>query len=182
MSMSSRRNNQSSSSQREVISISIDDNILSLRGLSPTRLRFEIEYALERGSTANSFLINAGYDSEGHYQPPILIHPPGAAYNNEFLEALALELPEQSTELLVVVGHINPNRIELLKNLAKIYSQMQLICSVPGAKLLQELWQQQKPAQSTKHSKQESFIPPIPEIHLIKSSRPSQLDMDINCN
>ena len=171
MSISSLRNNQSFSSQREVISISIDENILSLRGLSPKRLRFEIEYALERGSTANSFLINAGYDSEGHYQPPILIHPPGAAYNDVFLEALALELPEQSTELLVVVGHINPNRIALLKNLAKIYSQMQLICSVPGAKLLQELWQQQKPAQSTKHTKQERFIPPIPEIHLIKKQQ-----------
>jgi len=53
---------------RQVISLPIDDGLTCLRGLSPQRLRFELEYALERGSTANSFLFNAGTDGEGQRQ------------------------------------------------------------------------------------------------------------------
>ncbi|GEM_PF-4646730 len=43
-------------SQRQTINIPIEAGLISLRGLSPQRLRFELEYALERGSTANAFL------------------------------------------------------------------------------------------------------------------------------
>ncbi len=51
--------------QRTVITLPIEKGLISLRGLSPQRLRFELEYALERGSTANSFLFSAGDDSHG---------------------------------------------------------------------------------------------------------------------
>ena len=47
--------------KRQTISIPIEVGLISLRGLSPQRLRFELEYGLERGSTANSFLFAAGY-------------------------------------------------------------------------------------------------------------------------
>ena len=74
-----------SNSEREVINIPIEEDFISLRGLSPKKLRFEIEYGLERGSTANSFLITSS-----QYKESVLIHPPGIAYGEIFLKALEL--------------------------------------------------------------------------------------------
>ena len=130
---------------RQVINLPVSAGLVSLRGLSPQRLRFEVEYALERGSTANSFLFAAGADNEGNPQPAVLVHPPGAAYADVFLPALATSLANDCPTLLVVVGHVNPNRVALLRSLAETYPQMKLICSNPGAKLLEELWHQRKP-------------------------------------
>ena len=42
--------------ERRVIQLPIEPGLICLKGLSPTRLRFEVEYGLERGTTANSFL------------------------------------------------------------------------------------------------------------------------------
>ena len=74
----------STSTERRTLQIPIDTGVVALRGLSPQRHRFELEYALERGSTANSVLFAAGDD-----QPAVLVHPPGAAYSSAFLPALA---------------------------------------------------------------------------------------------
>ncbi len=148
--------------QRQMISVSLEEGLIHLRGLSPKRLRFELEYALERGSTANSFLFLAGIDSNGNEQPPILIHPPGAAFSDVFIPALANALPNNPSELSVVVGHINPNRIALLQTLATLYPNLKLIASNPGAKLLREIWNQKDPRNL------EQATPPIPEITLIK--------------
>ena len=41
---------------RSVITIPLDAGLTCLRCLSPKRLRFEVEYGLERGTSANSFL------------------------------------------------------------------------------------------------------------------------------
>ena len=41
---------------KSVINFSIDDGFISLRCLSPKKLRFEIEYSLGKGTTSNSFL------------------------------------------------------------------------------------------------------------------------------
>ena len=130
---------------RQVISLPIDDGLTCLRGLSPQRLRFELEYALERGSTANSFLFDAGTDLEGQQQAAVLVHPPGKAYDKSFLPALAEILPAQTSALKVVVGHVNPNRVALLRDLASLYPELELIASNAGAKLLGELWSQRKP-------------------------------------
>ena len=45
--------------QRSVLQLPIDGGLTCLRGLSPRRTRFEVEYALERGSCHNSFLFNS---------------------------------------------------------------------------------------------------------------------------
>ena len=90
---------------RQVISLPVSEGLVSLRGLSPQRLRFELEYALERGSTANSFLFAAGADQEGNQQPAVLVHPPGAAYADVFLPALTAALGNDCSTLVVVVGH-----------------------------------------------------------------------------
>ena len=45
-----------SATDRRVITLPVEPGLICLRGLSPRRLRFEVEYGLERGTTANSFL------------------------------------------------------------------------------------------------------------------------------
>ena len=117
----------STSTERRTLQIPIDTGVVALRGLSPQRHRFELEYALERGSTANSVLFAAGDD-----QPAVLVHPPGAAYSAVFLPTLAKLLPDASHPLLVVVGHVNPNRVALLRSLAETYPALELITSNAG--------------------------------------------------
>ena len=83
---------------------------------------------------------------EGQHQTALLVHPPGKAYDKAFLPALAGLLPAETTALKVVVGHVNPNRVALLRDLAGLYPELELVASNAGAKLLGELWSQRKPA------------------------------------
>ena len=159
---------------RQVISLPIDEGLTCLRGLSPQRLRFELEYALERGSTANSFLFDAGTDREGQHQTALLVHPPGQAYDKAFLPALAGLLPAQTTALKVVVGHVNPNRVALLRDLASLYPELELIASNAGAKLLEELWSQRKPVAPGQESEQPA-IPDLPPIQVIRQEQTQPL-------
>ncbi len=129
---------------RQVIVIPIEPGLISLKGLSPKRLRFESEYGLERGSTANSFLFTPGLDSNQKHHAAVLIHPPGGAYAEVFIPTLRQSLPTNTTSLKVIVGHVNPNRVALLKELHNVYPDLELISSNPGAKLLKELWCQHK--------------------------------------
>ena len=147
----------------QVIVIPIEEGVVSIRGLSSKRIRFELEYALERGTTANSFLFN-----NTNHQIATLIHPPGVSFNNVFLEKLNKSLPDKNKDLSIIVGHINPNRIALIKNLVQVYSKVKLICSAPGAKLLTELWNQEKPNNPQSINKANIFIPIIPTRFAIK--------------
>ncbi|MFN7229759.1 MAG: flavin reductase, partial [Synechococcaceae cyanobacterium] len=115
------------------------------RGLSPKRLRFEVEYGLERGTTANSFLFLAGTGPGGRPVPPVLVHPPGASFAEPFLACLA-ELVAADAALKVVVGHVNPNRVALLRQLADRWPALMLVASNPAARLLEDLWQAPLPA------------------------------------
>ena len=130
--------------ERQVICLEIEPGLVCLRGLSPQRLRFEVEYGLERGTTANSFLLEGGVGSGGQLVPPVLVHPPGASFAAAFLEQLGQLVPADAA-LKVVVGHVNPNRVALLRQLAERWPQLMLVASNTGAKLLTELWQQRKP-------------------------------------
>ena len=165
MATSAGSSTPSMTSSRKVINIPISQNFISLRGLSPNKVRFEIEYGLEKGSTANAFLIT----SHG-YQESILIHPPGAAYGEFFLKALVNVLPISTKNLKIIVGHVNPNRVALLKQLANLYCDVTLVCSKPGAKLLEELWNQRKPSNNEKE-----HITRLPKIDSIKEQKIIQL-------
>ena len=151
--------------ERRTIQLAIDTGVIALRGLSPQRSRFELEYALERGSTANSVLFAAG-DGE----PAVLVHPPGAAYSSVFLPVLAEQLADADQALLVVVGHVNPNRVALLRDLAERYSKLELIASNAGAKVLAELWTQRKPAPPGQEVEQ----PPLPDLPPLRVIRHEQ--------
>ena len=124
---------------RRVIQIPLEEDLICLRGLSPKRLRFEVEYGLERGTCHNSFL----HTSSGNCAA-VLVHPPGDAFAEPFLEQLKDLVPFPSP-LTVVLGDVNPNRVALLQRLAKSWPQLKLMASNAGAKLLKELWHQQRP-------------------------------------
>ena len=150
------------SDSRRTIRLPIDEGVIAFRSLSPQRHRFELEYALERGSTANSVLFEAGDDA-----PAILVHPPGAAYRDAFLPALAEVLPPSDAPLLVVVGHINPNRVALLRDLGETYAGLELIVSNAGAKLIDELWNQRRPAPPGEEVEQPP-LPPRPPLRVAR--------------
>ena len=126
--------------QRSVLQLPIDGGLTCLRGLSPRRTRFEVEYALERGSCHNSFLFNSS-DSD---KPAVLVHPPGATFTEPFLASLQ-ELLKPEQPLQVVQGNVNPDRVALLHALVRQHPQLELVVSNAGAKLLDELWSRQKP-------------------------------------
>jgi flavorubredoxin/flavin reductase (DIM6/NTAB) family NADH-FMN oxidoreductase RutF len=144
--------------ERQVICLEIEPGLVCLRGLSPQRLRFEVEYGLERGTTANSFLLEGGMGSGGQLVPPVLVHPPGASFAAAFLEQLRRLVPADAA-LKVVVGHVNPNRVALLRQLAEGWPQLMLVASNTGAKLLAELWQQRKPVPPAQSSTPSSGAP-----------------------
>ncbi|MBD2171017.1 diflavin flavoprotein [Anabaena sp. FACHB-709] len=109
---------------RDVQVLPIGTNTTVLRSRSWTRLRFEIEYALAKGTTANSYLIQG--------DKLALIDPPGETFTQIYLDALQKRL--DVTEInYVILGHINPNRAATLKALLEIAPQITFVCSNPGA-------------------------------------------------
>ncbi|MEB3166689.1 MAG: diflavin flavoprotein [Cyanobacteriota bacterium] len=158
-----------SGDDRRVIVLPIDPGLVCLRGLSPRRLRFEVEYGLERGTCANSFLFAAGTGPTGRELPPVLVHPPGDSFAQPFLEQLGALVPGDAA-LKVVVGHVNPNRVALLRRLARGWPALTLVASNTGARLLQELWSLERPSAPGSPAGQGSAdaIPPLPPLEVVK--------------
>ena len=152
------------SSARRVIQLPLEPGLICLKGLSPTRLRFEVEYGLERGTTANSFLFTAAV---------LLVHPPGASFAEPFLAELATLVPAEAP-LKVVVGDVNPNRVALLRQLAARWPNLLLVSSNAGARLLEELWNLQKPIVPGGEAPPE-LIPPLPRIDVVKQEASRRL-------
>lgn len=106
----------------QVVPIGIDTTVL--RSRSWTRLRFEIEYALARGTTANSYLIQA--------DKTVIIDPPGETFTEIYIKALQERLDLHALDY-VILGHVNANRAATLKTLLELAPQITFICSNPGA-------------------------------------------------
>ncbi|MFN9695658.1 MAG: flavin reductase [Synechococcaceae cyanobacterium] len=154
-----------SDNDRRVLTLPIEEGLVCLRGLSPKRLRFEVEYGLERGTCANSFLFEAGVAADGHPVPPVLIHPPGMTYAEPFFAALAERVPADAA-LKVVVGVVNPNRVELLRAMLERWPNLALVASNAGAKVVRELWEQRRPAAAG--APDLAPLPPLPPIDVVK--------------
>ncbi len=154
----------------EIITIPIEPGLVSLRGLSPKRLRFELEYALERGSTDNSFLFTIENSSLEESQAAVLVHPPGAIYTKLFLSALNHALPKKCKNLRVIVGHVNPNRVKFLQELTQTYKNIELITSNPGAKLIKELWTLRKPSNKREEGINLSQLP-LPSLTIVRQEQ-----------
>lgn len=110
--------------KRDVQVLPIAADTLVLRSRSWNRLRFEIEYALEKGTTANAYLIRADRIA--------LIDPPGGSFTTIFLEALRSQIPLDQLDY-IILGHSNPNRLETLQHLITEAPQVTIVCSNPGA-------------------------------------------------
>ncbi|WP_085999928.1 diflavin flavoprotein [Nostoc sp. PCC 7524] len=109
---------------RDVQILPIGTDTTVVRSRSWTRLRFEIEYALAKGTTANSYLIQADKIA--------LIDPPGETFTQIYLDALKQRL-DLTTIDYVILGHVNPNRAATLKALLELAPQITFVCSNPGA-------------------------------------------------
>ena len=116
---------------RDVQVISILSNTRVFRSRTWERLKFEIEYGLSRGTTANSFLI------EG--KKIALIDPPGESFTEIFIDSLAARIELQKIDY-VILGHINPNRGVTLNKLLQLAPQIVFITSNTGAKSLQNIF------------------------------------------
>jgi flavorubredoxin len=115
---------------RDVQRLEIATDTLIFRSRSWGRFRFEIEYALQRGTSANSYLIEGSKIA--------LFDPPGESFRDIFLTALA-EHRDPSTIDYIILGHINPNRTKTLEPLLDLATNATIICSNPAAISLQQL-------------------------------------------
>lgn len=117
----------------QVFPIAKDTRVM--RSRTWNRLKFEIEYALQKGTTANSYLI------EG--EKIALIDPPGASFTEVFLAALTERIDPKNIDY-VILGHINPNRGVTLKALLAIAPHLTIVCSNPGSIALQDILSEEK--------------------------------------
>jgi flavorubredoxin/flavin reductase (DIM6/NTAB) family NADH-FMN oxidoreductase RutF len=107
---------------RDVQVADLGANTLVLRSRTWERLKFEIEYAQQKGTTANAYLIQADKTA--------LIDPPGASFTEIFIEDLANHVYLQRIDYLVL-GHVNSNRCATIKALLnlEVAPQMTFVCT-----------------------------------------------------
>lgn len=110
--------------KRDVQVFPVEADTRVMRSRTWDRLKFEIEYALQRGTTANTYLIEGTQNA--------LIDPPGESFTEIFLEALQQRFDPKQIDY-VILGHVNPNRGVTLKALLELSPGITFICSNPGA-------------------------------------------------
>ncbi|MEO0803039.1 MAG: diflavin flavoprotein [Cyanobacteria bacterium J06642_2] len=120
--------------QRDVQTAGIAADTFILRSRSWARLKFEIEYALQKGTTANSYLLQGDKTA--------LIDPPGGSFVEIFLEALEQRIDLQQLDYLIL-GHTNPNRAKTLARILKRAPHVKIYCSSPAAQSLPNLLQKE---------------------------------------
>ena len=99
MGFSTRKEKTIYRQNRSIEKIIIEENFFCLRGLSPKRTRFEIEYGLERGSSANSFICLSKRSNT--MKEAIIIHPPGDAFADVFLNAITNAIPPNQAKATI---------------------------------------------------------------------------------
>lgn len=115
---------------RDVQVLPIGESTLVLRSRSWNRLRFEIEYALEKGTTANSYVIQG--------EDITVIDPPGGTFREIYLTALQERIDLRQIKY-VICQHVNPNRAETLHALLKLAPQICFVASNLGVKNLRSI-------------------------------------------
>jgi flavorubredoxin/flavin reductase (DIM6/NTAB) family NADH-FMN oxidoreductase RutF len=109
---------------RDVQTLLIANDTKVLRSRTWDRLKFEVEYSLQRGTTANSYLIQA--------EKTALIDPPGESFTANYIESLQMRLNWNQLDY-IILGHFNANRGVTLKALLALAPQVTFICSNPAA-------------------------------------------------
>ena len=113
--------------KRDVQIAEIGQDTMILRSRTWERLKFEVEYSRQKGTTANSYLIQADKKA--------LIDPPGESFTEIYLQELAQHL-DFATLDYIILGHVNPNRRATLKVLLPQAPNATLICTRPAANAL----------------------------------------------
>ena len=112
---------------RDVQIAEIGAETLVLRSRAWERLKFEVEYGRQKGTTANSYLIQAAKTA--------LIDPPGESFTQLFFDELHQHQYYQKLDY-VILGHVNPNRLATLEQLLALAPYIQIVCSKPGVNTL----------------------------------------------
>lgn len=122
------------SKPRDVQVAELSADTLVLRSRTWDRLKFELEYSLQRGTTANAYLIRANQTA--------LIDPPGESFTSIFLEALQQQVVLTGIDY-VILGHVNPNRAATLKKLLELSPQITFVGSKPAIITLRNTFPEQ---------------------------------------
>jgi flavorubredoxin/flavin reductase (DIM6/NTAB) family NADH-FMN oxidoreductase RutF len=120
--------NPTPTKQRDVQVATISTNTQVLRSRAWERLKFEVEYSRQKGTTSNSYLIQADKIA--------LIDPPGQSFTQIYLESLEEHLDLQKLDY-IILQHVNPNRLATVQVLAGKAPNAQIICSKPAVKALE---------------------------------------------
>ncbi|MGD1920117.1 MAG: flavodoxin domain-containing protein, partial [Pleurocapsa sp.] len=104
----------------------IAPNTQVLRSRTWDRLKFEIEYSRQKGTTSNSYLIQADKTA--------LIDPPGQSFTQMYLEVIS-NLDFKKLDY-IILQHVNPNRLATIQLLAEKAPQATIICSKPALKAI----------------------------------------------
>ena len=118
---------QPAAKQRDVQVADIGINTQVLRSRTWDRLKFEVEYSRQKGTTSNSYLIQADKIA--------LIDPPGQSFTQIYLETLSQHLQWNQLDY-IILQHVNPNRLATLQILAGKAPQAEIICSKPALNAL----------------------------------------------
>ncbi|MGF1492255.1 MAG: diflavin flavoprotein [Microcoleaceae cyanobacterium] len=121
---------------RDVQIAPVGRDTLVFRSRTWDRLKFEVEYSLKRGTTANSYLIQA--------EKTAIIDPPGESFTENYLATVGERLPWERLDY-VILGHFNANRAATLKGILAQAPQIEFVCSNPAAIALQEYFSDQSP-------------------------------------
>lgn len=120
---------------RDVQILPIATGTTVLRSRSWTRLRFEIEYALARGTTVNSYLITG--------DKVAIVDPPADTFTEVYLKALRQCLNLSQLDY-IILGHFSPNRVATLKALQQLAPQITFVCALPAAADLRNTFPEQE--------------------------------------
>lgn len=118
---------------RDVQVEQISDNTTIFRSRTWDRLKFEIEYAQQKGTTANSYVIKGDKIA--------LIDPPGESFTEIFLKKLQEYFSIEQLDY-VILGHINANRMTTLQRILEIAPDIQVMASKPAVKSLKTVFPQ----------------------------------------
>ena len=142
----------------------ITRNFTCVRFFDKNKDRFELEFNLEKGTSFNTFLIRSNKEL-------FVIHPPEKDYSNSIKEIISTFFDQfQLNKINIITGHINPKIIETIKIISTQCSNLTIICSNPGFKLISELWNQKKPNAKT-------FVEQkLPKINLVKKELSLKLE------
>ncbi len=111
----------------------IGEDTKVLRSRTWDRLKFEVEYSLQKGTTANSYLIQA--------EKTAVIDPPGESFTTNYLDSLQLRLDWHRLDY-VILGHFNANRGGTLKALLALAPQVTFVCSNLASLTLKDYFQE----------------------------------------